>query len=1493
MSALDAFRPATRAWFEASFSAPTEVQERGWARIQTGESALLVAPTGSGKTLAAFLAGLDSLAATTEDQESGVRVLYVSPLKALVYDVERNLRAPLAGIRATATRLGTEFPEVRVDIRTGDTPAADRRRQQKNPGEILVTTPESLYLLLGSQARETLRTVHTVILDEVHALAPSKRGAHLSLSLERLSELTDKEPQRIALSATVRPLEEIAAWVGGSRPVEIVDASSKPSLDLKVHVPVEDMSNPPIVPEGATANAGQHGRPGTSADSSPDGPPGRRGGSILGQMYDRDARPASPERGVWAAILPKLLEEIRRHRTTILFVNSRGLCERLAQRLNELAEEELVRAHHGSVSHEQRAEMEEALKAGRIPAIVATSSLELGIDMGTIDCVLLVESPGTAARGLQRVGRSGHGVGETSRGRIFPKFRGDLLECAVVSERMQRGELEAVRYPRNALDVLAQQIVAMCADTDRTVEDIQRIVTRAAPYRELGRATLEALLDMLSGRYPSEEFADLRPWLSWDRGRELLSARRGAALVARFNAGTIPDRGLFAVHTLEGGPRVGELDEEMVHEMRAGDHILLGASTWRVEEITRDRVLVVPTPGEPGRLPFWHGDGPGRPIEIGRAIGAFLRELSAVPKSQAEAWIQEKTPLDELAAKNLAAYVAEQEEHSGALPTDRQICLERFRDELGDWRVCLLTPFGARIHAPWAAAIQRRLENREGFEAQVMYSEEGIVLRFADGEELPNLDELLISPEDAEELITDQLADTALFAGLFRENATRSLLLPRRGPNQRNPLWAQRLKSQQLLASVRKYPSFPIVLETYREVLQDHFDLEALRDVLGGIQRREIHVHEAETTSASPFARSLVFAYVAAFMYEQDQPLAERRAQALTVDPALLRELLGQGELRELLDAGVVDEVEEALQRLREDQRARDADEVHDLLRRLGDLGVEEIAARSEGDPRAWLERLRHERRAIPVSIAGEPRWIAAEDAGLFRDTLGVPPPPGLPSTYLAAIEAPLERLLRRWARTHGPFLATTPAARWGLGVAAVEEALRALLRTGVLSYGEIRPGGTSPEWCDTEVLRRLKRQTLARLRKQVAPVDARRWGAFLPAWHGIGRAEAGSQRLLDAIGQLEGVSLPWSELRDAILPARVSGFRVDQLDALSTAGQVLWIGQGALGRRDGRVALYLRENVATLLPPPETEIAADDELAHAILDALSARGASFAVEIEREVKARLEGTRAADIKKALWSLAWDGHVTNDTFSGLSIGAKPDPPRGFRGLRRRAAGASGRWSAVRDLFGGTPVSETERALALSQALLDRYGVVSREATAADGVRGGFASVYRVLREQEDTGLVRRGHFVEGLSGAQFAIPAAIDRLRAERDPGAWQVLSAVDPANVWGATLPWPELGGPPAPRRVAGARVVQCDGWPVVWVAASGRSLLVFPPPAEHEDPAALLADALRQLPATTRARLRVEKINGASYRDWPDLRALKDQGLAVTPLGLVDART
>ncbi len=1511
---LARFTPPVAAWFRDAFLAPTKAQVDGWAAIAAGGHVLLHAPTGSGKTLAAFLWGLDRLVRSPDPPRTAaggasVRILYVSPLKALTYDVERNLRAPLAGIGLAGRRLGTPVRTVSIASRTGDTPSGERRALAKSPPEILITTPESLYLLLTSAARETLRGVEHVIIDEVHAIAGTKRGAHLALSLERLEHLraADAPPlQRIGLSATQRPLETIGRFLAGSGPdrvVTIVDAGTRKRLDLQVVVPVEDMSR-------------------------------------LGEALPPEDQPGGPvARGemrvsIWPAIHPRILELIRSHRSTLVFVNSRRLAERLAQRLNELAGEELVKAHHGSIAREQRVAIEEALKEGRLPALVATSSLELGIDMGAIDLVIQVESPTSVARGLQRIGRAGHQVDEVSSGVIFPKYRGDLLECAVVAERMREGLIEATSIPRSPLDVLAQQLVAMVVMDRWSVADLHATVTRASPFDTLTREALEGVLAMLAGAYPSDEFAELKPRLVWDRVADTVEGRRDARVVAVTSGGTIPDRGLYGVFVAgeagTPGRRVGELDEEMVYELRAGMHgdvIVLGASSWRVAEITPDRVVVAPAPGEPGKLPFWKGDAVGRPIELGRAIGAFVRGLEAdlgrgaTGRATALARLGERHHLDALAAENLVAYLEDERDAAGALPTDRRIVVQRFRDELGDWRLVLLTPFGGRVHAPWAMAIEARLRERLGAEVASIWSDDGIAIRLPDGN-LDGVEEDLFPDADGiEDLVVSAVGGSALFAARFRENAARALLLPRRRPGTRTPLWQQRQRAADLLAVASRYGSFPILVETYRECLADVFDLPALRDVLRGVERREVAVHRVETARATPFASSLLFDYVAAYMYEGDAPLAERRAQALALDRDLLRELLGQEELRELLDPAALEETELERQALVDDRKAGSVDQVADLLRRLGDLSAGEVAARTRGgDPaaREWLETLAATRRAVVARIGAEARWIAVEDAARYRDATGAQPPPGTPAAFLGETRDALGGLLSRWARMHGPFVAAEPARRWGLPVGIVEDALGRLVEAGSLLRGEFRPGGAEREWCDPDVLRILRRRSLARLRREVEPVEPTALARFLPAWQGVTaapvpgtigattptplRGQVALERLAEVVDQLAGVPVPASVLERDVLPARVPGYQPRLLDELGALGEVAWVGCGPLGRDDGRIALFRPGRGELLRQALVAGQAAGgprpDGARHAaIREWLGRRGASF----YRELFGAARGGTDREVLDALWDLVWAGEVTNDTFAPLRAlrWKRPGGDRRSRPGRLATLGppeAAGRWSLAGlqepdDAGAGHPGAEpagpgpaggaagllpaggptpTERLHALALALLDRHGVLTREAVMSEGIDGGFAGIYPVLRALEEAGRIRRGYFVDGLGAAQFALAGAIDRLRAVREPEADRLrvdlLAASDPAQPYGAALPWPRRDHDDRHpfQRAAGAYVVLVDGTAVLYVERGGKGLVTFPAADDPERAAPALA-ALAGLLGEGRLReLVVTRVDG-----------------------------
>jgi ATP-dependent helicase Lhr and Lhr-like helicase len=1412
-SPLASFTPQVRSWFERSFEHPTEAQAQAWPAIASGDNVLVSAPTGSGKTLAAFLWGLDRIVAEPVEPRR-TRLVYVSPLKALSYDVEKNLRAPLKGIGG----------DVSVAIRTGDTPQRERQQMMRTPPDVLITTPESLYLMLTSRARDFLVDAEAVIVDEIHAVAQTKRGAHLALTLERLEHLAGGV-QRIGLSATQRPLEEVGRFlVGTGRDCKIVDAGIRKELDLSIQVPVEDMREPDAHDVTDPAVGGM----GTAAG----------GGDLVGDGLGGTAPAASP-RSIWPAIYPELLSLVEQHRSTIVFVNSRRGAERMAVRLNELAQSDIARAHHGSLAREERLVVEDMLKSGELPCLVATSSLELGIDMGAVDLVIQVESPKSVTAGLQRIGRAGHNVGDVSRGRIFPKFRADLLECAVVVRRMRDGEIEHTVVPRNPLDVLAQQIVAMTATGDEwRVPELHDLIRRAYPFAELGRPLLDSVLDMLDGRYPSEEFAELRPRIVWDRVEDTIRARRGAQQLAVTNAGTIPDRGLYGVH-LPDGRRVGELDEEMVYEARAGQTFLLGASTWRIEEITRDRVVVTPAPGAPGAVPFWRGDGLGRPKELGAAIGEFAR--TAVDRAPEE--LASEYDLDERAARNLVSYLREQQEATRVVPSDRTLVVERFRDEIGDWRLCVLSPFGGRVHSAWALALSARIRDEFGLESDAIWSDDGIIVHLPDADEPPSADLLMVEPDAVEELVVRELSGSALFGARFRENAARALLLPRSRPGTRTPLWQQRLKAQSLLEVAKRYGQFPIVLETYRECLRDVLDLPGLEELLRGLHTRSLTLVEVETQRASPFASSLLFDYVATYMYEGDTPNAERRAAALSLDRDLLRELLGQEELRELIDPAALAEVEADLQRLSDRTRAANVDGLHDVLRAVGDLTADEAQARSLDavSAKRMLGELERERRAVRMRVGGEERWIASEDAGLYRDALGAVPPGGLPDAFLETVEEPLERLVRRYARTHGPFATGDLGGRYGVDVGPV---LRELERAGSLVRGELRPGGSGREWCDPEVLRRLRRASLASLRREVEPADQRALARFLPAWQGVDSAPpggAGVDRLREQIVPLQGLALAPEVWERDVLPRRVGAYSPAWLDQLCASGELVWVGAGALGRRSGKVALFFREDARWLGPPPFKGERPSDEL-HERIRARLAGGAAFWTDL----LADLGEVEPVALQEALWDLVWAGEATNDAFAPLRAPrltvAKADRDRGrrFAGRRRRpgAPQVQGRWSLTEALFADAP-SHGPRTRALGEVLLERYGIVTRETVLAEGIPGGFASLYGELSNLETLGTARRGYFVEGLGGAQFALGAAVERLRGLRsdEPAGPLVLAATDPANPYGAALPWPKRDDDSArrPARVPGAYVVTLDAEPVLYVERGGKGLVALREPADE----------------------------------------------------------
>jgi ATP-dependent Lhr-like helicase len=1445
---LGLFHPAVADWFRDSFEAPTPPQTQGWPAIARGESTLILAPTGSGKTLTAFLWCINRLMFDpVPPPQQRCRVLYVSPLKALAVDIERNLRAPLAGIANRASARGDAFHMPAVSIRTGDTPAIERARFVREPADILITTPESLYLLLTSNAREALRSVDTVIVDEIHALVPTKRGAHMALSMERLEALKEDGEglQRIGLSATQRPLDEVARFLGGAEPghrhgkrasrakptgaadsihnefaadagtstdyraVTVVDTSQKKKLELRIEVPVEDM-----------AKIGQ-------PEEIPSGP----------------ASQAPPRTSIWTAIHPRLLELVRAHQSTLIFVNSRRIAERLASALNELAGEPLVRSHHGSLARPQRIEVEDRLKAGLIRGLVATSSLELGIDMGAIDLVIQIEAPPSVASGMQRIGRAGHTIGAASRGVIVPKYRGDLVACAAVTRAMHEARIESSRYPRNPLDVLAQQIVAMVSMDAWRVDDLYDTVRRAAPFHDLSRSVFDGVLDMLSGRYPSDDFADLRPRLTWDRVAGTLTAREGAKRVAVINGGTIPDRGLYGVFLIgERGPgaRVGELDEEMVFESRVGETFLLGASSWRIEEITHDRVIVSPAPGEPGKMPFWKADAPGRPLELGRHVGELVRTLVHLPAPAAIQRLVRHHDLDQQAAENLLRYLADQIAAAGAVPDDRTILIERCRDELGDWRICVLSPFGGRIHAPWAMAVVDRVRAQSDVEVETMWTDDGFVVRFPETEEPPD-PALMIPPSDeVEAMVVRQLGGTAMFAAKFREAAARALLLPKRRPGGRSPLWQQRKRAADLLAVASKYGSFPMLLEAYRECLRDVFDIPSLVETLRNIEARQIRTVTVDSTMPSPFASALLFGYVANYIYDGDAPLAERRAQALAIDQAQLRELLGEAELRELLDADSLADVERQLQFLDDSHHAKNVDAVHDLLLRLGDLTVPEIAARSRIAAAAAADELVRTRRAIVVHVAGEPRVLPVEYAGRYRDALGVPLPHGIPESLLQPSANASSDLARRFARTHGPFTTADFAARYALGRSTAEALLRELASAGRLLEGEFRPGGSGREWCDPDVLQSVRRRSLAKLRKQVEPVEPAVLGRLVTSWQGVVRKRSGLDALLDAIENLQGAPLPASIFESEMLAARIDGYNPADLDTLTAAGEIVWCGIEPLGERDGRLAIYLTDHFARLKrPAPPGELSPRER---AIVEHLQRQGASFFADLH----AAAGGGYPAETVNTLWDLVWKGILTNDTFHSLRAFTRPPErrqrkPKGrtFRSRRVAPPSAEGRWSLVADRM-KSGVSPTEWSTALAQQLLSRYGVLTREVAAAEGIYGGFSAVYDVLKALEDAGRVRRGYFVASVGATQFALPAALELMRSLReapDEPEAVVLAATDPANPYGTMLKWPQASDADGrPTRSVGALVILVNGALAGYISRGSRQLLTFLPEDEPQ---------------------------------------------------------
>ncbi|RLP12923.1 DEAD/DEAH box helicase [Propionibacterium australiense] len=1523
---LAGFGPATRAWFGSVFEAPTRAQAAAWAAIGSGAHALVIAPTGSGKTLAAFLHSLDRLSREASARQRiaapvdeagarpgglddapaagrGVRVLYVSPLKALAVDVERNLAAPLRGIATTAERLGLPAPEVSVAVRSGDTPAKDRRGLIAHPPQILITTPESLFLMLSGKAAGTLRGLDTVIVDEIHSLAGTKRGAHLALSLERLSAMQrNGDFQRIGLSATVRPPERVAQFLGGDHPVQIIDPPAAKARELRIEVPVEDMTQLRV-----------------------EKPAGDQGAGTVRQS-------------MWPPIERRILDLVHAHRSTICFVNSRQSAERLTAHLNELHAADLgvpdedveppaqlmiasavskgmddtrvpviACAHHGSISKTRRAQIEDDLKAGRLACVVATSSLELGIDMGAVDLVIQVQAPPSVSSGLQRIGRAGHRVGAVSQGMMFPTSRGDVLQCTVVAERMDAGLIEQTPALRNPLDVLAQQIVSACLAGPVTADELYALVRRARPYTALPRSAFDSVLDMLAGQYPSEDFAELRPRVHWDRLSGSVEALPGVKRLVTTSGGTIPDRGLYGVFLMGTenasgrhvpGRRVGELDEEMVFESRVGDVFTLGTSSWRIEEITPSQVIVTPAPGRPGRLPFWHGDSLSRSAELGRAIGARIRELGSAERAAALARLG-AGGLDPNASSNLMTYLDEQREATGVLPDDRTIVVERFRDEIGDWRLCVHSALGMSVLAPWALAIRAGLADRYGVETHVNATNDGIIIQLPDVDSAPPDSSLLvIGAGDVESVVTEQVFGSALFAARFRECAARALLLPRRSPGRRSPLWQQRHKAAQLLAVAAGYREFPIVVEAMRECLQDAFDLPALVQLMDAVAARRVRLVDVETAQASPFARHMLFGYVGEFVYDSDQPLAERRLAALSLDTGMLAELLGREGVAELIDEDVAAAYEAQLQYLAAERRASDAEQLWEQIRTAGPFTLAECAARSLTDPEPWIDELVGAHRLALVRIDGTPMYCVDTDAGLLRDALGVPVPAGIGAGEVREGPQALADLAVRWARRHAAVTAASFARRYGLSEATAARVMTRLSDDGTLVAGTVlEPGdgglgaltGEGPQYVHHNVLTVLKRRTLAGLRAQVEPVEQRQFARFLDSWQqlpGPGEAPGGDaesvQLLLTAVDALAGYRIPASMLETVVLPARVPGYRPALLDQLLGSGQVTWSGAGAIGTNDGWVCLW----PADLSPTEQDGRAGLSALAGRVLSRLDAGGAWRSADFTDA------DTSLAAVQDALWELVWAGLATSDGFGplrelstrGTVRRPRPAAPR-RRLMRPRPARATApvpgaRWSRVATT-GRTPQALLEHI----DTELARYGVLTRGSALTEPATSTFSQVYRVLSTLEESGAVRRGYFVEGLGGAQFAVPGAVDELR--RAPTApMRLLAACDPANPYGAGLEWPGTNAH-RPSRKAGALVVLDDGAPVVYLERGVHTLVTFDGTGPEAIGRALslvgeLVDAGRL------AQVTIDRIDGRGALEAGELRgALESAGFVMTPRG------